>query len=503
MVARLERVAPADRRLLDAAAVLAAPFSLEQMARLLEVEGISPTALVEQGWLRPAGARLDDHPRSRGRRHPLGARRAHPRRVAPPGRRLVRPSPAAHQRRAPGAGGRPGRRRRLSIGGARGPARAPPGPGRVGAAAGGRLPGRAGAGLRGGLPARRRPARAGGRRRIPRRVRPGGGAGRACPSSRCAPAWGWRRRCACSTASTRRWPPWSRPRPLTAADDHATRAPLEYLRGNLLFSTGDLPGCRSAHERALAHARQAESAADEVAALSGLGDASFLAGRADSAARAFRCLPRAGPHPRHPAHGGGQRPGCSALIDLYANQLDVGLASARVARSSWPTRIERPPPAEPGRRGSYACSTGSGATSRRARATPSAPRPPPGGWAPSGLQAMGIEAVARVLVDQGRRARGPRPGPPGPRPVRAQRRPAGERPLRAGDLALAEDDPQAARAAVARGEALLAGGCPCHNHFELREAAITLACRGGRLGRGPPPRRRAGAAPRRRAHRPG
>ena len=66
---------------------------------------------------------------------------------------------------------------------------------------------------------------------------------------------------------------------------------LHGLRGNLLFGVGRSVECLHEHERALDLARQAGSAEAEVAALGGVGDAVFAQGRVRSALEAFtRCV---------------------------------------------------------------------------------------------------------------------------------------------------------------------------------------------------------------------
>jgi tetratricopeptide (TPR) repeat protein len=65
------------------------------------------------------------------------------------------------------------------------------------------------------------------------------------------------------------------------------RARLRHLRGNLLFPRGDAAGCLREHEASLVHAREVADPALEAAALGGIGDAAYLAGRMTSAYRAL------------------------------------------------------------------------------------------------------------------------------------------------------------------------------------------------------------------------
>lgn len=72
--------------------------------------------------------------------------------------------------------------------------------------------------------------------------------------------------------------------------DHE-QAVIHNLAGNLRFSKGDIDGCLASHRAAIGSARAAGSVVDEVQALSGLGDANLLRGRAITAENAFdRCL---------------------------------------------------------------------------------------------------------------------------------------------------------------------------------------------------------------------
>jgi tetratricopeptide (TPR) repeat protein len=65
-------------------------------------------------------------------------------------------------------------------------------------------------------------------------------------------------------------------------------AQIHFLRGNLLFPRGDLEGCLQEHSTSLKWAREARSPELEAAALGGLGDAEYVAGRMLSAHERFR-----------------------------------------------------------------------------------------------------------------------------------------------------------------------------------------------------------------------
>ncbi|SAL44044.1 adenylate/guanylate cyclase [Caballeronia arvi] len=68
-------------------------------------------------------------------------------------------------------------------------------------------------------------------------------------------------------------------------------ARIHFLRGNLCFPRGDIDGCVREHGRSLALAREARDPEQEAAALGGLGDGEYLRGRMISAHDAFsRCI---------------------------------------------------------------------------------------------------------------------------------------------------------------------------------------------------------------------
>ncbi len=71
----------------------------------------------------------------------------------------------------------------------------------------------------------------------------------------------------------------------------AELAMLLNLRGNLLFSRGDIDGCLQSHKEAISSARVAGSPVAEIQALSGIGDANLLQGMVATAEQAYNsCL---------------------------------------------------------------------------------------------------------------------------------------------------------------------------------------------------------------------
>ena len=80
-------------------------------------------------------------------------------------------------------------------------------------------------------------------------------------------------------------------------DDTEALAEIHFVRGNVHFPQGDVEACRRAHEQALDYARRAGSALAEARALGGLGDAFYQEGRMRSAHEHFRrCVALAREH---------------------------------------------------------------------------------------------------------------------------------------------------------------------------------------------------------------
>ena len=475
VLARLSRVSPPERRVLDAAAVLAAPFTLEQMARLVELDTASLTTLVQQGWLRPAGTRLTIA-------HDLVAAAVRSAMDGPAlallhGRAAEWFAPrepltsAEHLERAgdPGAAGaylsvarEALRERRLDL--------AESVLERVDACPAEPVLAFEAVCLRGDV-RRERGDAAGSHAVFARAV----GQARS-PEQQVRARLGLAAALRLLDRFDEALACLAQAEPAAADDDHASRAPLEHLRGNLLFSIGDLSGCRNAHQRALVHAREADSAIDEVVALVGLGDAWFLAGRVTSAGRAFqdgRELARAHGILRMEAASGMML----GLTELYANRLEPGIAVIEHA-------LELALQIEDLRQQSLGSSSAAllyrergdlPSVRRHVDLAQTAARR----LGSERLEAMAIEALTQVILLEGGRRR--EALSLARQAVTLCERGGGlpvSGPFALASLALAEEDPRAARAALQRGEELLGGGCPCHCHFELREVGITLALQG-------------------------
>jgi tetratricopeptide (TPR) repeat protein len=263
---------------------------------------------------------------------------------------------------------------------------------------------------------------------------------------------------------------------VTPGDDHATRAVLEHLRGNVLFTSGELPGCRGAHERALAHARAAESPADVVAALSGLGDAFYLEGRLTRARRSFEAC-----HALARSHGILRMEAAAgmmlSLTCYYANEIDAALAfgyqALQLAERIGDARLDGLTasiltivlPATGDWQAARAMAERTQASARRLGS--------------ERLQAMGIELYAHTLIPEGRQREAL---PMVRQALTLSRRSDGlaiSGPSILAALAAVEPDLAASREAIREGEQMLAGACPIHAHFDLRERAMALG-----LGRG-------------------
>jgi class 3 adenylate cyclase/tetratricopeptide (TPR) repeat protein len=79
--------------------------------------------------------------------------------------------------------------------------------------------------------------------------------------------------------------------PAKSSELNLELATLHHLRGNLYFPLGDIEGCREEHELALKYAQLAGSPEWEARALGGLGDAEYARGRLRTAHKVFtRCL---------------------------------------------------------------------------------------------------------------------------------------------------------------------------------------------------------------------
>jgi len=243
------------------------------------------------------------------------------------------------------------------------------------------------------------------------------------------------------------------------------------LRGNVYFPLGDIESCLRAHEEARRLATEIGAPADEARALGGLGDAYYQSARIRTAGDYFqRCIDLAREEKltrieiNHlPMLG---------MIRLYCNEFDKGVALCRVALES-ASRIGDPRSEVLARvvlsglhyhsgRSEESCAESEQALllSRRmgaARFEADALM----GMGMSSL-AMGKTVEARRLLDQAHA-------------LVEQIGPNYTGPWVLGAIALAAEDATIRRKALAQGEALLALGCVSHNYFHFYQMAIDVA----------------------------
>ena len=256
-----------------------------------------------------------------------------------------------------------------------------------------------------------------------------------------------------------------------AVDDAEALAEIHYLRGNIHFPRGDVEACRRAHEQALDCARRAGSALAEARALGGLGDAFYQEGRMRSAREHFeRCVALAREHgfvrielANLPmlavldiflADPEGVTKHCRAALDLAGR---IGDLRAEMLARDILSAFQH-------MRGAWALSRVEAERSLELARRLGAQRFETEALAQLGLAAHGLgeSAEAAELLDA----------------AWALTRVTGPKyigPTVLGFIAQTTDDPHRRRWALAEGEALLAAGCVSHAHLYFYDAAITSA----------------------------
>jgi class 3 adenylate cyclase/tetratricopeptide (TPR) repeat protein len=109
---------------------------------------------------------------------------------------------------------------------------------------------------------------------------------------------------------------------------------IHYLRGNVYFPLGNIDGCLAEHEKALVFARQVDSTEGEALALGGLGDAHYLRGHMRTACEQFRaCIKLCRAHGyRHIEVANRHMIGWSRIHSMeFADALEDGLEAAELA----------------------------------------------------------------------------------------------------------------------------------------------------------------------------
>lgn len=122
--------------------------------------------------------------------------------------------------------------------------------------------------------------------------------------------------------------------PIAIAEGLKTEeARLRFLRGNLYFPRGDTDGCVREHSRSLELAREAQSVELEAAALGGLADVAYIRGRQMTAYRLFSdCARLAREHGLHRTEAANLS--MAAITGWYAGKPEAAIAEAEEAIAS-------------------------------------------------------------------------------------------------------------------------------------------------------------------------
>jgi len=268
---------------------------------------------------------------------------------------------------------------------------------------------------------------------------------------------------------------------LDRADAVASRLALDvesarvhFLRGNLFFPRGNIQGVLDEHEKSLCLAKASGSVELQAAALGGLGDAEYARGRMLTAVERFdACVSLCR------EHGLGRievaNLPMAALTRLYALELADAISMAQAAIEA-STRVGHKRSLMIGRHAAYFCALvaadHAAAEDHAAQALDLARQ-----LGARRFESEALQFLGRVRHAQGRRAEGLdliREG----LEISRQTGMAFMGPWTLADLALATDDTDERRTALAEGERLLAAGSLSHNHLWFYPAAIetSLAC---------------------------
>jgi tetratricopeptide (TPR) repeat protein len=246
-------------------------------------------------------------------------------------------------------------------------------------------------------------------------------------------------------------------------------ARIHYLRGNLYFPQGRLTECRASHEQALERAKEAGSVELEARALSGIGDAEYMRGRYRTAGRHFAaCLALAR------THGLGQvevaNRGMLAITHWFTGGDALGEADEAIAAARRVNHARGELIAQHGRLmalvGELRLDEARASVARaRALAQQLGAVRFEGEnlWFLAAIERSSGDrrAAAAILRDALRSSRATSPGFFGASIL--------------GSLALCTDDAAERAAALAEGEALLDAGSVSHNHFFFARDAIDAA----------------------------
>jgi hypothetical protein len=253
----------------------------------------------------------------------------------------------------------------------------------------------------------------------------------------------------------------------------AELARIHHLRGNLYFPQGRLAACRAAHERALECAKLVGSVELEAGALSGIGDAEYMRGRYRTAGEHFAaCLALARAHGLKRVEIANR--GMLAITRWFSGGEALAEADAAIAAASRANHARGELIAHHGR---LMVLTGrlelDEARAGVARARALAQRlgsqrfEAENLWFLAAVERLCGDrcAAAAVLRDALKLSRATSHGFFGASIL--------------GSLALCADDPAERSAALDEGEALLDSGSVSHNHFFFARDAIDAALRAG------------------------
>jgi class 3 adenylate cyclase/tetratricopeptide (TPR) repeat protein len=255
----------------------------------------------------------------------------------------------------------------------------------------------------------------------------------------------------------------------------AELARVHFLRGNLFFPRGNIQGVLDEHEKSLRFAKASGSVELEAAALGGLGDAEYVRGRMLTAGERFRaCVALCR------EHGFGRievanRP-MAALTSLFALKLADATTEAQAAIEA-STRVGHKRSLMIGRHVAFFCALVAGdhaaAEHHTVQALDLARQ-----LAARRFEAEALHFLGAVRHAQGRRAEALELVRQG-LVIGRETGMAFMGPWMLADLALATDQVDERRAALAEGEALLVAGSVSHNHLWFYAIAIETSLERG------------------------
>lgn len=253
------------------------------------------------------------------------------------------------------------------------------------------------------------------------------------------------------------------------------RSRLHYVRGNIRFPQGRVAECLAEHQKALDFAKAAGSVEAEIAALGGLGDANYMLGRLVSAEAMFRrCVETAR------AHGFGRvevrNAPMAAMTRLLAGD-GAGAAAASDAAVALAERVGAPRAEMIALHTRFIVKIEAGAIAE-ARAAATRAEEIAVALGARRFQAENLAFLAECARRSGDRAEARRLAE-NAAAIARETGPTYFGPIAVGQLAAALESGPARDAALAEAEAMLAAGAVSHNHILFRRAAIEDALERG------------------------